>query len=131
MEDVFMDVLDYQLTPQELLALEMGTSDNGESITSPGYPHDFASAFVDAYEMRFTSRLENLLSHPEDEEKWPPLSKASLTPKFGFFSEAPCEELIEKGFMPIPENFTSTIFHLRGCVDTGAPRTVCGKLAAQ
>jgi hypothetical protein len=68
MEDVFMDVLDYQLTPEELLELGADTENNGDGDTSPVEQNDFAAAFVDAYETRFTSHLGNRLSHPEEEE---------------------------------------------------------------
>jgi hypothetical protein len=47
MADVFMDVLDYQLTPEELLELKADTDNNGDGDTSPGDQNDFAAAFVD------------------------------------------------------------------------------------
>jgi hypothetical protein len=39
--------------------------------------------------------------------------------------------MIEIGLTPLTKNATSTNFHLRGCVETGAPQTVCGQFAAQ
>jgi hypothetical protein len=65
MENVFMDVLDDQLTPDELNLLQ----------ESAEYVHEFqdadcvAAAFTQAFETRFLDRFDDRLSHAEGEDQ--------------------------------------------------------------
>jgi hypothetical protein len=57
MEDVLLDVLDVQLTPEELTELQSDTEHEIKDTDS------IAAAFTQAFETRFSNRFENRLSH--------------------------------------------------------------------
>jgi hypothetical protein len=63
MEDVFLDVLDDQLTPEELTELQSDTEHEIKDTDS------IAAAFTQAFETRFSNRFENRLSHGEGKDE--------------------------------------------------------------
>jgi hypothetical protein len=66
-EDVFMDVLDTQLTPEEFDELDNHIADEEGDITSQEH-EDITTSFVKAFETRFLTDTEARLSHSRERE---------------------------------------------------------------
>ena len=65
MEEVLLDVLDDQLTHEELSDLQERTYISGDCSES----EDISASFTRAFETRFANHFQNILSHGEGEGK--------------------------------------------------------------